>query len=205
MAYVTPATVNVMASASVMAANGNLYWGYRYLSATPVAASAMIPLVAANFGNRYFTTINTMASASAMTSPTVFVLYKILSATAVSTSGITAGISIFQVALYLSATSAAVSGMAPLTIVNMLNVAMTTVESRSRTAPLMSNKTPHAEILFIAIPHSWPPYRWPEYDPDKFWDEETETWVDVPVIGPGSRIEHLIVVGEQGEIYFGEV
>ena len=52
---------------------------------------------------------------------------------------------------------------------------------------------------------NWPADRPVGYDPDLWWDEETEAWVSTFVNGPGSRVEHLLAIGEEGEIYYGVV
>ena len=43
------------------------------------------------------------------------------------------------------------------------------------------------------------------YDVDKTWDEESGVWVSTYVADGFNRVEYLIVVGEQGDIYFTEV
>jgi hypothetical protein len=50
------------------------------------------------------------------------------------------------------------------------------------------------------------PPRRAEYDPDKFWDEETKTWVDTKSIataGGGRHNTYLVVVSDQDKIYIG--
>ena len=49
----------------------------------------------------------------------------------------------------------------------------------------------------------WPNARPSDYDPDLYWDEETETWVETRVTGPGSLIDYIIFIGEEGGVYFG--
>ena len=51
----------------------------------------------------------------------------------------------------------------------------------------------------------WPQERPDSYDPDLYWDEETETWVTSRVTGPGAFADYVVFVGEEGEIYFGSV
>lgn len=54
--------------------------------------------------------------------------------------------------------------------------------------------------------------RWPDYDPEKVWDEDTGTWIDPEdseITGGGEYKQQLIVVGTdsvgKGKIYIGEV
>jgi hypothetical protein len=51
----------------------------------------------------------------------------------------------------------------------------------------------------------WPVDRPVTYDPDKYWDEESETWGSGRVTIPGAFAEYLVAVGEEGEVYFGTV
>jgi len=52
---------------------------------------------------------------------------------------------------------------------------------------------------------NWPPDRPGTYDADKVWDEATQTWIVVDAQG-GSRYQvQIVVVSDQGEIYFGSV
>ena len=51
----------------------------------------------------------------------------------------------------------------------------------------------------------WPIDRPGSYDADKYWDEESETWGSGRVTIPGAFAEYLVAVGEEGEVYFGEV
>lgn len=52
---------------------------------------------------------------------------------------------------------------------------------------------------------NWPDDRPEAYDADKWWDEESGEWVTTRTEGPGSRMEHLVAVSEEGGIYFGTV
>lgn len=52
---------------------------------------------------------------------------------------------------------------------------------------------------------NWPSDRPVDYDADKFWDEESGTWGSDYVAGPGSYVQNLVVIGEDGDIYFGEI
>ncbi len=51
----------------------------------------------------------------------------------------------------------------------------------------------------------WPVDRPVGYDPDLYWDEESETWGSTRVTIPGAFAEYLVAVGEDGEVYFGTV
>lgn len=51
----------------------------------------------------------------------------------------------------------------------------------------------------------WPQDRPNNYDPDLYWDEESEIWGSTRVTIPGAYAEYLVVVGEEGEVYFGSV
>lgn len=51
----------------------------------------------------------------------------------------------------------------------------------------------------------WPIARPSGYGPNLYWDEESETWGSTYVTMPGSRVEYTLVIGEEGEIYFGTV
>ena len=47
-----------------------------------------------------------------------------------------------------------------------------------------------------------------DYDPDKFWDEETKTWIDSVTLSKRAGGRHksfLIVVSDQNEIYIGGI
>jgi len=48
----------------------------------------------------------------------------------------------------------------------------------------------------------WPNERPSNYDPDLFWDEEDQEWNNDRLTMPGNRIEWLVVLGDEGEIYF---
>ncbi len=52
---------------------------------------------------------------------------------------------------------------------------------------------------------SWPEDRPGNYDEDKYWDETNQVWVSSYVAGYGSRVDHVVFVGDQGEIFFLEV
>ncbi len=52
---------------------------------------------------------------------------------------------------------------------------------------------------------SWPETRPVAYDEDKYWDEANEQWVTGYVAGHGSRVDHVVFVGDQSEIFFLEV
>jgi len=43
------------------------------------------------------------------------------------------------------------------------------------------------------------------YDPDKTWDEAGDAWVSTYVADVFNRVEYLVILGEQGDIYFTEV
>jgi len=43
------------------------------------------------------------------------------------------------------------------------------------------------------------------YDEDVFWDEANEQWVSNSITGGGSKVDYIVSVGDQGEIYFLEV
>jgi len=58
-------------------------------------------------------------------------------------------------------------------------------------------------LYFSIAPAIWPRTRSSDYDPDLYWDEETETWVETRMTGPGSLIDYIIFIGEEGEVYFG--
>jgi hypothetical protein len=50
----------------------------------------------------------------------------------------------------------------------------------------------------------WPPDRPVGYNPDLYWDEATEVWVTTRKTGPGNLVDFVVVVGEEGEVYFGK-
>jgi hypothetical protein len=50
----------------------------------------------------------------------------------------------------------------------------------------------------------WPFARASDYDPDLYWDEATEVWVTTRKTGPGNLVDFVVVVGEEGEVYFGK-
>ena len=43
------------------------------------------------------------------------------------------------------------------------------------------------------------------YDPDLYWDEEDAEWNSDRLIQPGNWSQSVVVVSEEGEIYFGSV
>ena len=49
---------------------------------------------------------------------------------------------------------------------------------------------------------NWPDDRPVGYDADLYWDETDQEWNSDRLTVPGNRIEWLIVLGEEGEIYF---
>lgn len=51
----------------------------------------------------------------------------------------------------------------------------------------------------------WPENRPVGYDADKVWDEVTGTWITNDGRGGGRYQNQIIVVSDQGQIYFGEV
>lgn len=62
----------------------------------------------------------------------------------------------------------------------------------------------HPTIIESA-PTGWPEDRPAAYDPDLYWNEESETWGSGRVTIPGAFAEYLVAVGEEGEVYFGAV
>lgn len=52
---------------------------------------------------------------------------------------------------------------------------------------------------------AWPEDRPGTYDPDLYWDETNGVWSSTFVAGPGSWIEYMIAISEEGEIYFRTV
>lgn len=52
---------------------------------------------------------------------------------------------------------------------------------------------------------NWPDSRPVAYDEDLYWDEAGGTWGTTSVSGPGNRVEHLVIVSDESEVYFGEV
>ena len=52
---------------------------------------------------------------------------------------------------------------------------------------------------------SWIADRPVSYDPDMVWDETSATWVVNDARGGGRYSSRLVVINDQGEIYFGEV
>ena len=81
-----------------------------------------------------------------------------------------------------------------LTISDIIDIAGTIDAVTSLTGSLSFTK-------FIGWLHDRPA----AYDPDLYWDEETETWGSGRVTIPGAFVEYLIAVGEEGEVYFGIV
>jgi hypothetical protein len=43
------------------------------------------------------------------------------------------------------------------------------------------------------------------YDPDLYWDEVNGVWSSTRVTVPGAWSQSVVVVSEEGEIYFGTV
>jgi hypothetical protein len=71
-------------------------------------------------------------------------------------------------------------------------------------SPAVRNRTPYDDIIFTGISLGVP-YRPNDYDANKFWDEETQTWIDsvaLPKRAGGRQKEYLIVVGCE-TIYVG--
>lgn len=52
---------------------------------------------------------------------------------------------------------------------------------------------------------SWPEDRPGTYDEDKVWDEATETWVSNDGRGGARYQNQIIIINEQGQIYFSSV
>jgi len=52
---------------------------------------------------------------------------------------------------------------------------------------------------------AWPEDRPVGYNADKYWDETTGTWRTIRVTQPGGWTEYVLVISEQGEIYFRAV
>lgn len=44
-----------------------------------------------------------------------------------------------------------------------------------------------------------------DYDPDLRWDEETQAWLDIQAAGGGAYKDQLILVGDGGEIFIGDI
>ena len=51
---------------------------------------------------------------------------------------------------------------------------------------------------------AWPEDRPGGYDPDQTWDEETSAWVST-IVGPGRYKQQLVVINDQGDVYFSEI
>lgn len=66
--------------------------------------------------------------------------------------------------------------------------------------------------IYVVPDLTWPPARPDAYSPDKMWDEESKSWysstssigVERVVQGGGRFNERIVVVSEQGNIYFGD-
>ena len=52
---------------------------------------------------------------------------------------------------------------------------------------------------------AWPEDRPGGYDPDLYWDEQSQTWSSTYVTMPGNRVEHVLVISDKGYVYFGTV
>lgn len=52
---------------------------------------------------------------------------------------------------------------------------------------------------------TWPEDRADIYDADKYWDEVNATWASSYASGGGRYVQQLVVVGEDGDIYFGDL
>jgi len=50
---------------------------------------------------------------------------------------------------------------------------------------------------------TWPDGRPDTYDPNKYWDEETDTW-GVDIVGKRKYNTRLIVINENNDIYFSD-
>lgn len=51
----------------------------------------------------------------------------------------------------------------------------------------------------------WPLARASDYDGDLWWDRDAEVWGSTYTIEPGSWVEYVLMIGEEGEVYFGTV
>ena len=51
----------------------------------------------------------------------------------------------------------------------------------------------------------WPDDRPETYDSDLYWDEPTGAWVSAYASGGERYKQQLIVIGEGGDIYFGDL
>jgi hypothetical protein len=60
-------------------------------------------------------------------------------------------------------------------------------------------------LSLVFIPTPVIPPRPVDYDPDLRWDEETGTWLDIPAAGGGRYKEQLVLIGDAGEIYVGDI
>lgn len=56
-----------------------------------------------------------------------------------------------------------------------------------------------------ASQQGYPTPRPSDYGSDDWWDEDTGTWVSAYVAGPGSWTEYVLVISEEGEVYFRTV
>lgn len=52
---------------------------------------------------------------------------------------------------------------------------------------------------------NWPDDRPGTYDADKWWDKQNEVWTTTHVIRLGNRVEWLIAISEEGEIYYRNI
>lgn len=54
---------------------------------------------------------------------------------------------------------------------------------------------------------TWPESRSVSYDPDKVYDETTDTWSSSPLVlvKTAARYKNFIIACSRGEVYYGEV
>jgi hypothetical protein len=71
-----------------------------------------------------------------------------------------------------------------------------------------STKTVTAAAVVSLVTESYksntgfPTDRLSDYDGDKYWDEDSGTWVSTPTTNPGKWTQYVVAVSEEGEIYF---
>ena len=52
---------------------------------------------------------------------------------------------------------------------------------------------------------AWPEDRPVDYDADKYWDVVNDVWTATRFAGQGSYAEYVLVISEEGDIYFRTV
>ena len=190
-----------IASAAAMPNAGQMWSNWIFLSATPASAAAITGVL----WSSVLWLSATPASASAMTNLGVLWRNPVYLETTIASASAMTG-EVYLPILYLATTIVATSEMITIGIVVFYVYPTATIEVSSEMRPVARNRTPYDDIIFTGISLGVP-YRPNDYDANKFWDEETQTWIDsvaLPKRAGGRQKEYLIVVGCE-TIYVGGI